>query len=98
MDAMLRSMSGPQFVEWMAYAEMEPFGEERADLRMAIETAALGNILYQVWTGKKNLPFKIDDFMPKFEKPEPISKEDALMTIEAAMMMLVNVNTTTPSC
>lgn len=28
-------MSGRQFLEWQAYAELEPFGEERADLRLA---------------------------------------------------------------
>lgn len=28
-------MTGPQFLEWMAYSELEPFGEERADLRLA---------------------------------------------------------------
>lgn len=28
-------MTGRQFLEWMAYSEIEPFGEERADLRLA---------------------------------------------------------------
>lgn len=88
-DAMLAGMSGFQLNEWMAYAEVEPFGEERADLRMAIETASLGNIIFQVWTGKQEAPFKVEDFMPRFEKPEPISKEDAIMAINAAMMALV---------
>jgi hypothetical protein len=32
---MLRSMSGKQFLEWRAYAELEPFDEVRADLRTA---------------------------------------------------------------
>lgn len=32
---MLRSISGRQFREWRAYAELEPFDEERADLRTA---------------------------------------------------------------
>lgn len=86
---MLASIPGQLFTEWMAYAEMEPFGEERADMRMAIETAALGNILYQLHTGKHDAPLKVEDFMPKFEKPEPISKEDAIMTLETMMMALV---------
>lgn len=88
-DAMLESISGVQLTEWMAYADLEPFGEERADLRMAIGTASLANIMYQLWTGKRDAPFKVEDFMPKFEKPEPISKEDAIMAIDAAMTALV---------
>jgi len=90
-DAMLAGMPGRSFTEWMAYAEMEPFGEERADLRMAIETAALGNIFYQLFTGKKEAPLKVDDFMPQFEKKEPISKEEAIAAIDAAMMMFVEM-------
>ena len=78
------------FAEWMAYAALEPFGEERADLRMAISTAALGNVMYQLWSGKKEPPFKVEDFLPRFEKQEPISKEDAIMAINAMMMALVN--------
>lgn len=92
-DAMLGSLRGDQLTEWMAFAELEPFGEERADLRMAIETASLGNIIFQVWTGKREAPFKVEDFMPRFEKPEPISKEDAIMAIDAAMMALVHATT-----
>jgi hypothetical protein len=89
-DAMLASLPGMLFVEWMAYAEIEPFGEERADLRMAIGTAAIANIIYQLWTGKRDAPFKVEDFVPRFEKREPISKEDAIAAIDAAMMMFVN--------
>lgn len=90
---MLASIPGQLFAEWMAYAELEPFGEERADLRMAIETASLGNIIYQVWTGKREAIFKAEDFMPKFEKQEPISKEDAIIAIDAMMMALVKATT-----
>lgn len=89
-DAMLGSMSGLQFNEWIAYASFEPFGEERNDLRMAIQTASLGNIFYQLWTGKHEAPFKVEDFMPEFEKKEPISKEDAIAAIDAMMMALVH--------
>jgi len=77
-------------MEWISYAELEPFGEERADLRMAIETASLGNILFQLWTGKSEAPFKVEDFMPQFEKKEPISKEDAIAAIDAMMTALVH--------
>lgn len=80
-------MSGQQLVEWMAYAELEPFGEERADLRMATLAALIANIYRD--PKQKSTPFEIEDFMPKFEKKEPISKEDAIAAIDAMMMALV---------
>ena len=32
-DRMLRGISGQAFAEWIAYSNLEPFGEERDDLR-----------------------------------------------------------------
>jgi hypothetical protein len=32
---MLRNMSARHFIEWQLYYDLEPFGEERADLRSA---------------------------------------------------------------
>lgn len=71
----------------MVYAEAEPFGEERADLRMAILAALTANIHRD--EKKKPTPFEVIDFMPQFEKKEPISKEDAIAAIDAMMTALV---------
>jgi len=49
----------------MAYYELEPFGEERADLRAAIIACTLANI----WRGKGQRSLKPHDFMPDFDKP-----------------------------
>jgi len=50
----------------MAYAAIEPFGEERADLRAGIIAATVANCLSR----KKGKPaFKVDQFMPKFRPP-----------------------------
>ena len=35
------AMSAREFAEWVAYAGMEPFGETRADIRMATVAALL---------------------------------------------------------
>jgi hypothetical protein len=61
---MLREMDARELAEWEAYEKLEPFGEERADLRMAIMTANILNAL----RGKKGKKAKIKDFMPDFEK------------------------------
>lgn len=34
-------LSSRELVEWMEFARLEPFGDERADLRMGIETSSL---------------------------------------------------------
>ena len=38
---MLRSITSAQFSELLSYSEIEPFGEERMDLRFAILASAL---------------------------------------------------------
>lgn len=55
-------MSWPQFVEWAAYSRLEPFGEERADLRAALITAKIHNVNV---TKKSDLASPLD-FMPNF--------------------------------
>lgn len=53
--------------EWAAYYKLEPFGEERGDLRSAIIAATVANANRDP---KKSKPAKVEDFMPKFEKQE----------------------------
>ena len=47
----------------MAYYNIEPFGEQRADYRQAITSMVLANVN----RGKNQRAFKVSDFMP-FEK------------------------------
>lgn len=60
-------MTASQFAEWYAFYQIEPFGEERADLRSGIISATLANVYRS--EGKPYLPL---DFMPfrKRETPE----------------------------
>lgn len=68
---MLASMTGQQLAEWIVYAEKEPFGEERADLRMAIVAALMANL----WRGKDDPVREPEEFMPRFEPhPQPPQK------------------------
>lgn len=57
-------MSSREFAEWMAFYKMEPFGEERADLRAAIVACTIANVN----RAKGKRAFKVDDFMPRFEE------------------------------
>ena len=40
-DELLRSISWDEWIRWQAYYEIEPWGEERADGRLAVEIAYL---------------------------------------------------------
>ena len=64
---MLTRMSSRELSEWMAYATLEPFGEERADLRAGIVASTVAN----VHRGKGDKPIPPTDFLPKFWEEEP---------------------------
>lgn len=67
---MLSEISSVQFAEWMAYSRLEPWGEERDDLRMAIIASTIANVN----RGKNSKAFSPQDFMPQFE---PETEEQA---------------------
>lgn len=56
---LLARMSSRELSEWMAYARVEPFGEERADLRSGIVASILAN----VHRPKGRKPLKPEDFV-----------------------------------
>lgn len=65
---LLGRVSSRELTEWMAYAQMEPFGEERGDIRQAITTSLIANVHRDPKKGKEYTP---EDFMPFSEKPDP---------------------------
>lgn len=64
-------MSAREFAAWQAYYSIEPFGEERADLRQAITSALVHNSNVD---GKKHKAKQVTEFMPFHEEPEPDPK------------------------
>lgn len=89
---MLEELTWEQFCGWLAYAEVEPFGERRADLRMGIEASSIVNTLRAV-NSVKRLPksklSKPTDFIPKFGDPEEIeAKKSALSDPDAWARMV----------
>lgn len=67
-------MSSREFTEWMTYYQIEPFGEEIADARNAVNTAATVNATIAAAGGKQRV--KADQYrvMPQ-EKDTPDSAE-----------------------
>lgn len=81
---MLAGMSSRELAEWMAYYELEPFGEWRADVRSAIVamTVAAAN------RGKRGRAPKLEDFMPKFDgerQQDPESLLEKVRLLNAAL-------------
>jgi len=66
---MLAEMTSEHLGEWMAYSKLEPWGEERADLRAGIVASVIANSN----KAKNKKPFKPTDFMPAFE---PVGEDD----------------------
>lgn len=63
-DAMRANMPYSVWSGWVEYSKLEPFGEERADLRMA----QLATLMANAWMRKKGQkPYKIQDFMFDFD-------------------------------
>ncbi len=66
-------MSSAEFGEWMAYYQIEPFGEERADIRQALTTSAVHNSIqaqtkHPKWTKPEDfLMFRDRTPQPKIE-------------------------------
>lgn len=70
-----------ELTEWMIYLQMEPAGEERADLRAGIISSTVAN----AHKGKGGRTFKPQDFMPKFGTQEVEQGEEEMML--AAQML-----------
>lgn len=69
---LLNRMSCPELMKWIAFSNIEPFGEIRADIRAAMIATVMAN----AWRGKNQSPFKITDFVLTFgNKPEQTMDE-----------------------
>jgi hypothetical protein len=70
-------MSSREFAEWMAFARIEPFGEEARELRLARLLAFLANIVHALTRRRRGgKVFEPRDFLPNFWdaveiEPEP---------------------------
>lgn len=56
----------PEFQRWVEFYAIEPWGEERADLRAGIVAAVIANC----HRGKNTTPYSARDFMPDFRSIE----------------------------
>lgn len=89
---MLRGMSASQFQEWRAYADLEPFDEERADLR----AASIVQAIYNVNRRKGSRPIALKDcalvFGPNTEPAKPKTVEQQRAEIRATLDILMAIH------
>jgi hypothetical protein len=77
---LMERMSAREFDDWRTYAQLEPFGEERADWRMGILASVIANANRD--DKKHPNPFEPKDFMPDFAaEPEKPMTDKQLATI-----------------
>lgn len=75
----------------MAYYELEPFGEERADLRSGIVASTVANAHRDPKRRRK--PFRPLDFMPRFDAAKrPKGVEGMLHFVEMFNTALGGIN------
>ena len=79
-DVLLQELDSYQIAEWMAYAQLEPFGEQEAFWRSGMTASTIANVN----RGKNTKAFKPEDFMPK------IKQKQSTEEIKEVMMTLVD--------
>ena len=86
---LLREMTPEEFIYWQAYDRVDPFGEERADWRNAVNTAA--NINLHI--SRNSEPAKVAELMWSYEPRGGVEitedPEELARKMEAAFSMLL---------
>lgn len=75
-------MSSTQLAEWMAFYRLEPWGDERADMRAGIVASTIANVNRDA--KKRPKPYTPGDFMPQYDTQEE-DPEEAAMRLMAQM-------------
>ena len=85
---LLRRVTASELSEWMAYAELEPFGQEREDLRAGMISSPLVNL----WIQKGHTLTKPSDWVLNFEPKEPMTGEQLAFMLRGLAAALGTVH------
>ena len=77
---MLSRMDSRELAEWAAYYSVEPFGEERDDLRAGIVASVIANVN----RGKSSKAYSPQDFMPYAKKER--NELDEVMALKSFLL------------
>lgn len=84
---MLRKMPSSQFIDWEVFAELEPFDEERADLRTGSVVAAIVNVHRNA--KRKPNPYTSLEMAPKFGDTPSVAPRKASWQGMKAMAQMI---------
>jgi hypothetical protein len=83
-DALLARLTARQLTEWMAYYQLEPWGDLNHDRRMATLTALTANAHRD--PKKRPEPFSSEDFMLSYTAHEPVVERHQSWQQQKAML------------
>lgn len=86
---LLARISSRELTEWMEYYQMEPFGQERADLQAGVVASVVANVNRN---SKSSKTWNPSDFMLQFEPPTPKSPQEIYRKIRDWAMMYKNMD------
>jgi hypothetical protein len=87
---LLGRVSSRELTEWEAYAALEPFGEERGDLRAGVVASVIANVNRD--PKKRREPFEPKDFMPRFGETERAKPEPKRQTVTQQLAKVEELN------
>lgn len=79
-------MSSREFVEWMAYYRLEPFGPDVDHAMIAQETAILATVNRD--PKKHRNPYTTEDFMPGIRPTVEVDQDVVKAKVDSAMQLL----------
>lgn len=77
---LLKQMPYAEFVDWLAYSRIEPFGDERSDWRAALQAYVVAET--NRGRTKRKRPFRPKDFLLKFEAKKEQGWKSQLAFVE----------------
>lgn len=84
-DYLFKELTARQLHEWQAFYEIDPFGDQRDDLR----TGILCSVMNNRWRAKNETPVKPMDFMPYIQHVEQ-TPEDIQRTLKSILGQVIN--------
>jgi len=89
-------MTSEQYSEWQAYNRLEPIGDYRRDLGIALLTSTFYNFAQSFGSKEKRINAKPQDFMPWMDQEDvgkKQSEEQSVEEMKAAMMAFASGKT-----
>jgi hypothetical protein len=84
--SLTRRLTAKQFLDWEHYDAIEPFGDDRADMR----AASIVQMLYNINRGKGQKALTLKDFMLTFKEAAP-KKEKTWQEMAATARLIASI-------